>query len=92
MTEHLKPELEDYLSTAELVRVLDNFYKEPLNRYIPIASAILIVNMTAQGQPASVVDEYARRSKDWINGLMLELQNEDQYKMMRDKQKSKKKG
>ena len=50
------------------------------------------MNMTAQGQPASVVDEYARRSKDWINGLMLELQNEDQYKMMRDKQKSKKKG
>ena len=92
VTEHLKPELEDYLSTAELVRVLDNFYKEPLNRYIPIASAILIVNMTAQGQSASVVDEYARRSKDWINSLMLEIQNEDQYKMMREKQKSKKKG
>ena len=91
VTEHLKPELEDYLSTAELVRVLDNYYKEPLNRYIPIASAILIVNMTAQGQSASVVDEYARRSKDWINSLMLEIQNEDQYKMMREKQKSKKK-
>lgn len=92
VTEHLKPELEDYLSTAELVRVLDNFYKEPLNRYIPIASAILIVNMTAQGQSASVVDEYTRRSKDWINSLMLELQNQDQYKMMWEKQQSKKKG
>ena len=92
VTEHLKPELEDYLSTAELVRVLDNFYKEPLNRYIPIASAILIVNMTAQGQSAYVVDEYTRRSKDWINSLMLELQNQDQYKMMWEKQQSKKKG
>ena len=92
VTEHLKPELEDYLSTADLVRVMDIFYKEPLNRYIPIASAILIVNMTAQGQSASVVDEYTRRSKDWINSLMLELQNQDQYKMMWEKQQSKKKG
>lgn len=91
VTEHLKPELDDYLSTAELIRTLDNFYREPLKRYIPIASAVLIVNMVAQGQPQSVVNEYTEKSKDWINSLMLDIQNQDQYRMMRKKQDAKKK-
>lgn len=92
VTDVLKPELEDYLSTAELIRVLDSFYEERLNRYIPIASAVLIVNMTAQGQRQSVVDEYTLKSKEWINSLMLEIQNQDRYKMMREKQRAKEKG
>ena len=91
VTEHLKPELDDYLSTAELIRTLDSFYNEPLKRYIPVASAVLIVNMIAQGQPPSVIEEYTRLSKEWINSLMLEIQNQDRFEMMREKQEAKRK-
>ena len=91
VTEYLKPELDDYLSTSELVRTLDIFYKEPMKRYIPIASAILIVNMIAQGQPSSVIEEYTEKSKDWINHLTIEFQDQDKYSIMRKKVKAKKK-
>ncbi|MBF90030.1 MAG: hypothetical protein CMG75_10360 [Candidatus Marinimicrobia bacterium] len=91
VTQSLKPELDDYLSTAELIRSLDNFYEEPLKQYIPIASAILIVNMIAQGQPSSIVENYIQKSKDWINRLTIEFQNQDKYLLMRKKIEAKKK-
>jgi hypothetical protein len=47
--------------------------------------------MIAQGQPPSVVEEYTRLSKEWINSLMLEIQNQDRFEMMREKQKAKRK-
>jgi hypothetical protein len=62
-----------------------------MKRYIPIASAILIVNMIAQGQPSSVIEEYTEKSKDWINRLTIEFQDQDKYSIMRKKVKAKKK-
>ena len=59
--------------------------------YIPIASAILIVNMIAQGHPTSVIEDYTERSKDWINRLTIEFQNQDKYSIMRKKVEAKKK-
>ena len=61
------------------------------DRYIPVASAVLIVNMIAQGHPPSVIEEYIRLSKEWINDLMLEIQNQDMFEMMREKQEAKRK-
>ena len=38
----LYAETVDYLSPRELVKVLDNFYADPINGYIPLPSAIII--------------------------------------------------
>lgn len=78
-------EITDYLSTSELVLSLDNFYDDPLNLYVPIASAVIIVNMRGQGQSTEMIEAYTRRSKEWINRLTLEMQQEDLYRLMTDK-------
>lgn len=80
-------ETAQYLKTAEIIRGLDNFYEDPLNRYLPIESAIIIVNMYAERQPIEMIDAYILKSKEWINGLMIQLQNKDLYKLMKEKQK-----
>ncbi|MEE9167626.1 MAG: hypothetical protein V3U24_09260 [Candidatus Neomarinimicrobiota bacterium] len=77
----------DYLTTSELVRVLDNFYSDPLNRYIPISSAIIIVNLYAAGEPSEMIDGYTHKTKEWINDLMLRMEGIDYYQLMREKQK-----
>ena len=41
----LYAETVDYLTPRELVKVLDNFYADPINGYIPLPSAIIISNM-----------------------------------------------
>ena len=38
----LYAETVDYLTPRELVKVLDNFYADPINGYIPLPSAIII--------------------------------------------------
>ncbi|MFQ6674667.1 MAG: hypothetical protein ACE5GH_07815 [Fidelibacterota bacterium] len=80
-------EIVDYLKTSELVRGLDNFYADPLNNYIPISSAIIIVNMYGEGQPTAVIEAYTARSKEWINRLLLQMQKTDMFDLMREKQK-----
>ena len=35
VNKNLKPELDDYLSSSELVRLIDDFYLDPTNTYIP---------------------------------------------------------
>ena len=42
----LYAETVDYLSPRELVKVLDNFYADPINGYIPLPSAIITVSYT----------------------------------------------
>ena len=44
----LYAETVDYLSPRELVKVLDNFYADPINGYIPLPSAIIICNITIE--------------------------------------------
>tara|TARA_B100000315_G_scaffold40251_1_gene35149 strand:+ start:3511 stop:3999 length:489 start_codon:yes stop_codon:yes gene_type:complete len=75
----------DYLKTSEIIRAVDYFYDDPTNLYLPISSAILIVNMIAQRQPQELIESYILASKKWINGLMLEYENQDQVKLMDDK-------
>ena len=75
----------DYLKTSEVIRSVDHFYDDPTNLYLPIASAILIVNMIAQRQPPELIESYILASKKWVNGLMLEYENQDQVKFMEDK-------
>ena len=51
-------ETTDYLSTRELINSLDNFYKDPINSYIPVPSAIIIANMYAERMPVQLIEEY----------------------------------
>ena len=48
----------DYLTIRELIKNLDYFYQDPLNRYIPIPSAILIANMYAERVPVENIEIY----------------------------------
>lgn len=80
-------EIVDYLRTSEIIRGLDNFYSDPLNRYIPISSAIIIVNMYAEGQPMKMIEAYTVRTREWINSLTLHMQSVDTFQMMREKQR-----
>ena len=58
VNKNLKPELDDYLSSSELVRLIDDFYLDPTNTYIPIISTILILNMRARGFSKFEIDKY----------------------------------
>ena len=82
---NLKPELDDYLSSSELVRLIDDFYLDPINTYIPVISTILILNMRARGLPASEINKYINESKNWINSLTLEIKNKNYFDMMSKK-------
>lgn len=64
----------DYLTTSELVRVLNNFYLEPLNSYIPVPSAVIIANMTAEQADQKIIEVYTEKTRKWINTLMLQMQ------------------
>ena len=75
----------DYLNTRELVRSLDNFYTDPLNSYLPVPSAIIIVNMYAERIPLPLIDEYVNFTRKWINDLMLNLDTLNYSKLLEDK-------
>ncbi|MFH1852092.1 MAG: hypothetical protein ABIA75_07070 [Candidatus Neomarinimicrobiota bacterium] len=67
----------DYLSTRELVRAIDNFYADPLQVYVPVPSAVIIATMYAEQLPLTIIDEYIRQSKFWINDLMLKINDQE---------------
>ncbi len=69
-------ETDDYLTTRELVTALDHFYKDPTHTYIPVVSAILIVNMYGEQIPIDVIESYITETKFWINQLMLDLEKD----------------
>ena len=75
----------DYLTIGELIRNLDYFYKDPLNSYVPIPSAILIANMYAERVPIENIDAYIESTRRWINNLLLDLDTLDYGKLLEDK-------
>ena len=75
----------DYLTIRELIKNLDYFYQDPLNRYIPIPSAILIANMYAERVPIENIEVYIESTRRWINDLMLDLDTLDYGKLLEDK-------
>lgn len=85
VNKNLKPELDDYLSSSELVRLIDDFYLDPTNTYIPIISTILILNMRARGFSKFEIDKYINESKNWINSLTLEIKNKNYFDVMSKK-------
>ena len=87
VNKNLKPELDDYLSSSELVRLIDDFYLDPTNTYIPIISTILILNMRARGFSKFEIDKYINESKNWINSLTLEIKNKNYFDVMSKKKK-----
>jgi len=80
-------EIYDYLKTSEIIRGIDNFYSDPLNRYIPISSAAIIVNMYAEGHSPEIIEAYTEKTREWINNLILQMQETDMYQLMEEKQK-----
>ena len=85
VNKNLKPELDDYLSSSELVRLIDDFYLDPTNTYIPIISTILILNMRARGFSKFEIDKYINESKNWINSLTIEIKNKNYFDVMSKK-------
>ena len=75
----------DYLTIRELIKNLDYFYQDPLNRYIPIPSAILISNMYAERVPVENIEAYIESTRRWINDLILDLDTLDYGKLLEDK-------
>lgn len=80
-------EVYDYLKTSEIIRGLDNFYSDPLNHYIPISSAAIIVNMYAEGHSPEIIEAYTTLTREWINRLILQMQDMDMFQLMEKKQK-----
>ena len=75
----------DYLTIRELIKNIDYFYQDPLNRYIPLPSAILIANMYAERVPIENIDAYIESTRRWINDLTLELDTLDYGKLLENK-------
>ena len=75
----------DYLTIRELIKNLDYFYQDPLNRYIPIPSAILIANMYAERVPVENIEFYIESTRRWINDLILNLDTLNYGKLLEDK-------
>ncbi len=75
----------DYLTIRELIKNLDYFYQDPLNRYIPVPSAILISNMYAERVPIENIESYIKSTRRWINDLTLDLDTLDYSKLLEDK-------
>ena len=75
----------DYLTIRELIKNLDHFYQDPLNRYIPIPSAILIANMYAERVPIENIELYIESTRRWINDLILNLDTLNYGKLLEDK-------
>ena len=75
----------DYLTIRELIKNLDYFYQDPLNRYIPIHSAILIANMYAERVPIENIELYIESTRRWINDLILNLDTLNYGKLLEDK-------
>ena len=75
----------DYLTIRELIKNLDYFYQDPLNRYIPIPSAILISNMYAERVPIEDIEAYIESTRRWINDLILDLDTLNYGKLLEDK-------
>ncbi len=77
----------DYLTTRELVKSLDDFYADPYHVYIPVISAVIIVNMYGEQMPPQEIESYIQETKFWINQLMLDLEKEGATNLLDDKLK-----
>ena len=75
----------DYLSNRELIKNLDYFYKDPLNIYIPVTTAIIISNMYAEQIPIESIENYIELTRRWINNLTLDLDTLNYSKLLEDK-------
>ena len=75
----------DYLTIRELIKNIDHFYKDPVNSYIPIPSAILIANMYAKRMSTEKIDFYTKSTRKWINELTLELDTLNYSKLLEQK-------
>ena len=75
----------DYLSIRELIKNIDYFYDDPLNNYIPLPSAIVIANMYAGRENIYNIESYIKLTREWINGLILDLDTLDYTKILEQK-------
>ena len=75
----------DYLTVRETIKSLNHFYDDPLNSYIPIPSAIVIANLYGKRVPINVIEKYIQDSREWVNGLTLELDTLDYSKLIEEK-------
>ena len=60
-------------------------YKDPLNIYIPVTTAIIISNMYAEQIPIKSIENYIELTRRWINNLTLDLDTLNYSKLLEDK-------
>ncbi len=77
----------DYLTPREMIRNIDDFYRDPTHVYVPVVSAMFIANMYAEQVPVDVIEAFVDRTRFWINQLVLDMEAEGMYKLLQDKQK-----
>ena len=65
--------------------LLDYFYEDPLNSYIPVPSAIIIANLYGKRIPINIIEKYIKDSRDWVNTLTLELDTLNYSRLIEDK-------
>ncbi len=85
LADALYSETVDYLTNRELIRNIDYFYKDPLNSYIPIPSAIIIANMYAERLPIEKIEIYINDTRQWINKMTLNLDTLNYSKLLEKK-------
>ena len=78
-------ELHAASAVRETIKSLDYFYEDPLNRYIPVPSAIIIANLYGKRVPTKIIEKYIKDSRDWVNTLTLELDTLNYSKLIEDK-------
>ena len=85
IAEDIFSETVDYLTIRELIKNIDYFYKDPLNNYIPIPSAILIANMYAKRINLDDMHSYIKSTREWINSLTIDLDTLNYSKLLEEK-------
>lgn len=76
----------DYLTPREMIPNIDRFYTEPTNTYVPVISAIFIANMFGEQVSQVIIDNFIVETKFWINRLILDMEEEGMFNLLKDKQ------
>ncbi|MFH1213813.1 MAG: hypothetical protein V1681_06975 [Candidatus Neomarinimicrobiota bacterium] len=80
-TRALRPALADTIfkdllepaGSQRLIQGLDQFYRDPARRYLPLPLAVIATIMMQNDYPQTETDQYILAGKRWINELLYRL-------------------
>ena len=59
--------------SQRLIQGVDQFYRDPARRYLPLPLAVIATIMMQNGYPQTETDQYILAGKKWINELLYRL-------------------